>query len=42
MEMIDVLDKDGNKTVIEKNKNDVYESGDYQKTVHKCIINDNN
>ncbi len=42
MEMIDVLDKDGNKTGIVKNKKDVYESGDYHKTVHIWIINDNN
>ena len=42
MEMIDVLDKDGNKTGIVKTKKDVYESGDYHKTVHIWIINDNN
>ena len=42
MEYIDVLDKNGNKTGIVKSKNEVYENGDYHKTVHIWIINDNN
>lgn len=41
MEYIDVLDKNGNKTGIIKAKNEIYESGDYHKTVHIWIINDN-
>lgn len=41
MEYIDVLDKNGNKTGIVKTKNEVYESGDYHKTVHVWIVNDN-
>lgn len=42
MEKIDVLDKDGNKTGIIKTKKEVYENGDYHRTVHIWIINDNN
>lgn len=41
MEYIDVLDKNGNKTGIVKTKNEIYDSGDYHKTVHVWIINDN-
>ena len=40
MEYIDVLDKNGNKTGTIKSKEEVYESGDYHKTVHIWIIND--
>lgn len=42
MEKIDVLDEDGNKTGIVKTKKEVYETGDYHRTVHVWIINDNN
>lgn len=42
MEYIDILDKNGNKTGIVKTKNQVYEDGDYHKSVHIWIINDNN
>lgn len=40
MEYIDVLDKNGNKTGIVKTKEEVYESGDYHRSVHVWIIND--
>ena len=40
MEYLDVLDKNGNKTGIVKTKDEVYESGEYHKTVHIWIIND--
>ena len=39
MENIDVLDKYGNKTGIIKTKKEVYENGDYHRTVHIWIIN---
>ncbi len=42
MEYIDVLDKNGNKTGEIKEKKEVYNDGDYHKTVHVWIINDNN
>ncbi len=41
MEYLDVLDKNGNKTGIIKTKKEIYESGDYHRTVHIWIINDN-
>ncbi len=40
MEYIDVLDKNGNKTGIVKTKQEVYEMGDYHRSVHVWIIND--
>ena len=42
MEYIDVQDKKGNKTGVVKTKNDVYKDGDFHRTVHIWIINDNN
>jgi len=42
MELIDVLDSDGNKLGIAKDKKDIYKDGDYHKSVHIWIINDNN
>ena len=41
MEYIDVLDKNGNKTGIIKTKDEIYNDGDYHRTVHIWIINDN-
>lgn len=40
MEHIDVLDRNGNKTGIVKTKKEVYESGDYHRSVHIWIVND--
>lgn len=42
MEYIDVLDKNGNKTGEIKEKNNIYNDGDFHKTIHVWIINDNN
>ena len=41
MEQIDVLDKNGNKTGVVKTKKEIYEDGDYHRSVHIWIINDN-
>lgn len=40
MELLDVLDKNGNKTGITKTKIEVYRDGDWHKAVHIWIIND--
>ncbi len=40
MELLDVLDKDGNKTGIVKAKADVYRDGDWHRAVHIWIMND--
>ena len=42
MELIDVLDSNGNKLGIVKDKKDIYKDGDFHKSVHIWIINDNN
>ena len=42
MELIDVLDSNGNKLGIAKDKKDIYKDGDFHKSVHVWIINDNN
>ena len=42
MELLDVLDSNGNKTGVVKDKKDVYKDGDYHRSVHIWIINSNN
>lgn len=42
MELIDVLDENGNKIGIIRNKRLIYENGDWHKTVHVWLINDKN
>ena len=42
MELIDVLDSDGNKTGQAKDKKQIYQDGDFHRTVHIWIINSNN
>ncbi len=42
MEFIDVLDENGNKTGIVRNRNLIYKNGDWHKTVHVWLLNDNN
>ena len=42
MELIDALDSNGNKTGEVKTKREIYESGDFHRTVHVWIINDKN
>ena len=42
MELIDVLDSNGNKTGEVKEKKDIYKDGDYHRSVHIWIMNDNN
>lgn len=40
MEMLDVLDANGNKTGIAKSKNELYKTGEWFRSVHIWIIND--
>lgn len=40
MEMLDVLDELGNKTGISKSKNEMYKTGEWFRSVHIWIIND--
>ena len=42
MELIDVLDENGNKLGIVKDKKQIYLDSDYHRTVHIWIINSNN
>lgn len=42
MELLDVLDKEGNKTGITKDKDEIYKTGEWFRSVHIWIINDNN
>lgn len=42
MEFIDVLDENGNKTGIVRNRKLIYKNGDWHKTVHVWLLNDNN
>ena len=42
MELIDVLDSDGNKLGIAKPKKEIYKDSDFHRTVHIWIINSNN
>lgn len=42
MEYIDVLDENGNKTNIVRNKQLIYKKGDWHRTVHVWIINSKN
>lgn len=42
MELIDVLDSNGNKTGIAKQKKEIYRDADFHRTVHIWIINNNN
>lgn len=42
MELIDVLDENGNKTGIIRNKRLIYKNGDWHKSVHVWLINDAN
>ena len=41
-ELIDVLDKDGNKTGIIKKKSDIKKDGDYHRAIAVLVINNNN
>ena len=41
-ELIDVLDKDGNKTGIIKKKSDIKRDGDYHRAIAVLVINNNN
>ena len=41
-ELIDVLDINGNKTGIVKEKSQIKKDGDYHRAISVCIINDNN
>lgn len=40
-ELLDVLDENGNPTGITKTKQEIYESGEWHRSVHIWIINDN-
>jgi len=42
MEYLDVLDEHGNKTGITKDKKQVYEDGDWHRSIHVWIINSKN
>ena len=42
MELLDVLDENGNKTGFVEDKNEVYKKGLWHRTCHIWIINDNN
>lgn len=42
MELLDVLDSNGNKTGIVKDKDQIYKDGDWFRSVHVWIINDRN
>ncbi len=42
MEYIDVLDKNGNKTGEVKEIKEIYQDGNFHRTIHVWIINDNN
>ena len=42
MELLDVLDSYGNKTGITKDKDEIYKTGEWFRSVHIWIINDNN
>ncbi len=41
-ELIDVLDKDGNKTGIIKRKSDIKKDGDYHRAIAVLVINNKN
>jgi len=42
MELLDVLDCDGNKLNIVKDKKEIYKDGDFHRSVHIWIMNSNN
>lgn len=42
MELLDVLDENGNKTGVTKTKEEIYKTGEWFRSVHIWIINDDN
>lgn len=42
MELLDVLDENGNKTGVVKSKEEIYKTGEWFRSVHIWIINENN